>query len=65
MNYRIRVKQDGVPAKILDVSFSQLCEYLPPRHRNEEQRAAEIAFWKGESSLVGPRGSVKLVKEIA
>lgn len=59
--YRVRIKYHNGDIEVVDLSFSQLCRILPPRHRNEEQRLKEKNFWKRISSIDGPIGNVKLL----
>lgn len=59
--YKIRVRSHDNQVSVLEVSFSQLCEYLPPRHRNEQERIAEKNFFQKISAIEGPRGNVKLL----
>ncbi|QDP65263.1 MAG: hypothetical protein Unbinned200contig1000_3 [Prokaryotic dsDNA virus sp.] len=60
--YRVRIKYHDGHIEVVDVSFSQLCRFLPPRHRNEVERLQQKNFFEGISSLDGPLGNAKLVK---
>lgn len=58
--YRIRVKADN-QFHVLDVAFSQLCDYIDGWH--PANREEKVAFWNGEKSVNGKGGNIKLMKK--
>lgn len=64
MTYTIRLRDHEGDCHVIQVSFSQLVSLMPSRPRDMKGRAEQLPFWRGELSLDGPEGNVKLVDPV-